>query len=103
MTLQEIKQAMEGLGHRDLRELQAHLIRLRHNTPEWKRATARKIRAVQAGKGIPIEELEARFARGQTAAYQLTAVPHSACRIIRAAGLRWGRGGRPSRRDRGRT
>ena len=64
MTLLEIKRGMTGLKQRDLQELQAHLIRLRHGTTEWKRATAKKIRAVQAGKGVPIEELEARLARG---------------------------------------
>lgn len=63
MTLLEIKHEMSGLRHRDLQELQAHLIRLRHNTPEWKRATAKKIRAVQAGRYVTIEALEARLAR----------------------------------------
>ncbi len=36
---------------------------LRHSTPEWKRSTARKIRAVQAGRFVTAEELEARIAR----------------------------------------
>ena len=63
MTLLAIKQQMKGLTARELRELNAYLIRLRHSTPEWKRSTAKKIRAVQAGRYVTAEELEARIAR----------------------------------------
>jgi hypothetical protein len=63
MTLLAIKQQMKQLKPRDLRELQGYLIRLRHSTPEWKRATARKIRAVQGGRFVTAEALEARLAR----------------------------------------
>jgi hypothetical protein len=63
MTLLAIKQQMKGLKARELRELNLYLIRLRHSTPEWKRATAKKIRAVQAGRYVTAEALEERIAR----------------------------------------
>jgi hypothetical protein len=34
------------------------MIRLRHGTAEWKKATARKLRAVEAGRFITAEEIE---------------------------------------------
>jgi hypothetical protein len=49
---------MKRLKSRELKELQLYLIRLRHSTPEWKRSTARKIRAVQAGRYVTAEALE---------------------------------------------
>ena len=63
MTLLALKHQMKQLKSRDLNELQSYLIRLRHNTPEWKRATAKKIRAVQAGRFVTAEVLEQRMAR----------------------------------------
>ena len=59
-----MKQAASRLSKRERQELQAYLIRLRHNTPEWKRATAAKIRSMRAGKRVSAEQLEARIARG---------------------------------------
>ncbi|HVS51981.1 MAG TPA: hypothetical protein VHD62_06455 [Opitutaceae bacterium] len=64
MTLLAIKHQMKRLTARELKELNAYLIRLRHSTPEWKRATAKKLRAVQAGHFISAEDLEKRIARG---------------------------------------
>ncbi len=63
MSVLELKQAASRLSKREREELHAYLIRLRHNTPEWKRKTARTIRAMQAGKRVSAEELEARMAR----------------------------------------
>jgi hypothetical protein len=63
MTLLAIKHEMKRLKPQELKELQAYLIRLRHNTPEWKRAAAKKIRAVRSGRGVSAEELEKRIAR----------------------------------------
>ena len=63
MTLLAIKHQMKQLKPRDLKELHTYLVRLRHSTPEWKRNTARKIRAVQAGRFVTAEVLEARIAR----------------------------------------
>ena len=64
MTLLAIKHQMKRLKARELRELNSYLIRLRHSTPEWKRSTAKKIRAVQAGRYVTAEALEKRIARG---------------------------------------
>jgi hypothetical protein len=64
MSILELKQAASQLSKREREELHAYLIRLRHNTPEWKRATAKKIRAMQAGKRVSAEELETRMAHG---------------------------------------
>jgi hypothetical protein len=64
MTLLAIKHQMKGLKPRELKELNSYLIRLRHSTPEWRRATAKKIRAVQAGRFVTAEALEERISRG---------------------------------------
>ena len=63
MTLLAIKHQMRRLKPSELKELQSYLIRLRHSTPEWKRSTARKIRAIQSGRFVTAEALEARIAR----------------------------------------
>jgi hypothetical protein len=63
MTLLAIKHQMKQLKPRELKELHSYLIRLRHSTSEWKRATAKKIRAVQAGHFVTAEALEERIAR----------------------------------------
>lgn len=63
MTLLAIKHEMKRLKPRELKELQSYLIRLRHDTPEWRRAAARKIRAVRSGRYVTAEELEKRIAR----------------------------------------
>jgi hypothetical protein len=64
MSLLELKQEVSRLNKRERRELQAYLIRLRHNTPEWKKATAKRIKAMQAGRRVTAEDLEARIGRG---------------------------------------
>jgi hypothetical protein len=64
MTVLEIKGQISRLKSRDLKELHIHLVRLRQNTLEWKKAAARKIRAVQAGRFISAEEIEERLSRG---------------------------------------
>jgi hypothetical protein len=64
MSLLELKQAANRLTKREREELHAYLIRLRHNTPEWKRKTARTLNAMQAGKRVSAEQLEARIAGG---------------------------------------
>ena len=64
MSILELKQAASQLSKREREDLQAYLIRLRHNTPEWKRTTAKRIRAMKAGKRVSAETLEVRLARG---------------------------------------
>jgi hypothetical protein len=58
MTLLAIENEMKRLKSCELNELQSYLIRLRSGKPGWKRATARNIRAVQAGKFIAAESLK---------------------------------------------
>lgn len=64
MSILELKQAVTKLSKRDRQELNAYMVRLRHDTPEWKRATAKKIRAMQAGKAISIADLESKISGG---------------------------------------
>ncbi len=64
LSLLELTQHVSRLLQRERMELQAYLIRLRHGTPAWQRAPAKKLRDMQAGKFTSIETLEARFARG---------------------------------------
>lgn len=63
MSLLEIKEAAAKLSKREREELYVFLIQLRHNTPAWKRKTARTIREMQAGKRISAEAIRARIAR----------------------------------------
>ena len=64
MSILELKNAVTQLSKREREEFHAYLIRLRHDTPEWKRATAKRIRAMKAGRRVSAEELESRIARG---------------------------------------
>ena len=64
MSLLELKQRVSRLSQRERLELQAYMTRLKQGTPGWKRATAKKIREMKAGKFTTIEELEIRYARG---------------------------------------
>ncbi len=49
MSILELKQAASQLSKREREELHAYLVRLSHNTPEWKRSTAKRIRMMQSG------------------------------------------------------
>lgn len=64
MSVLEVKQAISKMSKLERREVQLYLIKLRHGTPAWQRATARRIREMQAGKFTSAEQLEARIARG---------------------------------------
>jgi len=64
MSELQLKQEVSRLSKRDRRELHLYLIRLQHSTPEWKRATAKRVRDMKAGKFVTAEQLEARMARG---------------------------------------
>ncbi len=64
MSFLELKQKVARLSQKERRELQLYLIKLKHQTPAWKKATARTIREMQAGKYTTIEELEAIYRRG---------------------------------------
>ena len=62
MTLLQLKQEISRLSLRERRELNAYMIRLRHERPEWKRLASRRMREMDAGRGIAIVELERRVA-----------------------------------------
>ena len=64
MSVLEIKQAITRLTKRERQELQAYLLRLKHNSPEWKRATAKRLKTMRAGDAIPAAALESRVRRG---------------------------------------
>lgn len=64
MTVLELKREASNLKPRELKELRAYLMRLSRTTPEWRKATARKLRAVTAGKFITSEQMEAKI-RGE--------------------------------------
>ena len=57
MSILELKQRVSRLSLRERQELQLYLLRLKRQTPAWKRATAKRIRDMQAGKFTTLEEL----------------------------------------------
>jgi hypothetical protein len=61
MSILELKQSISRLSQRERQELQLYLLHLKRETPAWKRATAKKIRHMQAGKFTTVEELRARI------------------------------------------
>lgn len=64
MSVLEVKQAISKMSKQERQQVQLYLIKLRHSTPAWKRATAKTIRDMQAGKFTTLEQMEARIARG---------------------------------------
>jgi hypothetical protein len=64
VSVLQIKQSLSRLSAREQREIQIYLHQLRRRTPAWKKATAKRIAEVQAGKYTTIEQLEQRHRRG---------------------------------------
>ena len=62
MTLLQLKQEISRLSLRERRELNAYMIRLRHERPEWKKLVSRRMRDMDAGKKVSMEEVERRLA-----------------------------------------
>jgi len=58
MSILQVKQTLSRMSQRERQEIQLYLLRLKRDTPVWKRATAKKIRGMQAGRFTTIEELE---------------------------------------------
>jgi hypothetical protein len=58
MTLLQLKQEISRLSLRERRELNAYMIRLRHERPEWKKTISRRMRDMDAGKKLSLRELE---------------------------------------------
>ena len=61
MSVLEMKQEILRLTKREREELFAYLVRLRHDTPEWKRATAQQIRNMKKGKAVTSDQIETRI------------------------------------------
>jgi hypothetical protein len=61
MSILQVKQTLSRMSQRERQEIQLYLLRLKRDTPAWKRATAKKIRKMQAGRFTTIEQLEARL------------------------------------------
>ena len=62
MTLLQLKQEISRLSLRERRELNAYMIRLRHERPEWKKTISRRMREMDSGKKVSLEEVERRMA-----------------------------------------
>lgn len=64
-ALLSLKQQLSKLSERERREISAFLIRLRQETPEWKKATAARLREMEAGKRTSVSELRQRLGHGR--------------------------------------
>jgi hypothetical protein len=64
MTMVELKQEVSRLSPRQRRELNAYMIRLRHQTPAWRKSISKRMREMDAGKKVTLEELRQRISRG---------------------------------------
>lgn len=60
----DLKQRVSRLTKSERRELNAYLIRLRHETPEWRRMISKRMREMDSGKKLSLAEVERRLARG---------------------------------------
>ena len=52
MSVLELKQELSRMSKRERQELHAYLIRLKHETPEWKKAAARRVAEMQKGRVV---------------------------------------------------
>lgn len=50
VSVPELKQAVSRLKESEWRELFAYLVHLKHETPQWKRATAKRLGEMKRGK-----------------------------------------------------
>ena len=62
MTMLELKQEISRLSVRERRELNAYMIRLRHERPDWKRMISKRMRDMDAGLKVSAEEMRRRLA-----------------------------------------
>jgi hypothetical protein len=61
MSILQVKQTLSRMSQRERQEIQLYLLRLKRETPTWKRTTAKRIREMQGGRFSTIEQLEARL------------------------------------------
>lgn len=64
MSVLEIKQRLSRLSARQRTEIQVYLHQLKRATSAWKKATAKKINEVKAGRFTTLDEMESRRRRG---------------------------------------
>ncbi len=64
MSVLEIKQSLSRLSSRERAEIQVYLHQLKRQTPAWKKAAAKKIDEVKAGKFTTLGQLEEMHRRG---------------------------------------
>jgi len=62
MTLLQLKQEISRLTLRERRDLNAYMIRLRHERPEWKKMVSKRMRDMDGGKKLSLADLERRIA-----------------------------------------
>lgn len=65
MTLLELKQEITRLSAREQRELNAYMIRLRHERPEWRRLASKRMKEMDAGRKVTLSDLEHRLAKAR--------------------------------------
>ena len=58
MSVLELKQQISNLGKRQREEVFAYMVRLKHETPEWKRMAAQRIRKMKKGAGVTQGSIE---------------------------------------------
>jgi hypothetical protein len=58
MSILQVKQTLSRMSHRERKEIQLYLLRLKRDTPVWKRSTAKTIREMKAGKFTTLEHLK---------------------------------------------
>lgn len=61
MSVLEVKQEVSRMNKRERQELFAYLIRLKHETLEWKKATASRVKEMKKGRVVTAAELKARI------------------------------------------
>ena len=61
MSVLELKQELSRMSKRERQELHAYLIRLKHETPEWKKAAGRRLTEMQKRRVVTTAELQARI------------------------------------------
>ena len=61
MSVLELKQELSRMSKRERQQLHAYLIRLKHETAEWKKAAARRVAEMKKGRVVTAEELQARI------------------------------------------
>lgn len=60
-ALLDLKQQLAKLSERERREISAYLMRIKRETPAWRKETARRLDEMAAGKQTSVEDLRKRL------------------------------------------